>query len=1398
MVTPPRWLRAISLAAATTLIASALMVVSGATAQADVAPTSSTPSTVASSPLPTVQVDGVVWAQVVIGNTVYVGGNFTTAQPAGAAAGVGGVARANMLAYNLQTGALISSFAPGFNSQVRGLAASPDGSRLYAVGSFTKVNGVVHDRLVALNPTSGSVVPAFSPDLNGQALSVAVSSTTVYVGGQFTSADGVARGRAAAVRVSDGSLLPWAPSVPDHSVRALLVSPDSSKVVLGGDFLSVNGSSAPGYGMAAVDAINGTNLPWTVGQTVQDAGDKAAIFSLSSDGTNVYGTGFVAAPGGNLEGVFNASWADGSINWIEDCHGDTYGATAMNGVVYEVGHSHECQTVDSFPQTDPDWHFQRSLAYTVAATGTLGHNQYGGYADWAGQPAPTQLAWYPDIASGTFTGQSQGAWSATSAKGYLLLGGEFPTVNGQRQTGLARFATTAIAADTDGPRLTGTPFKPNVRSNAAGTATVSWRANYDRDDQTLKYDVFRNGDTTTPIYSTSAQSRDWFDRPVLSYTDRNLTPGASYSYQLKATDAAGNVSWGYSAAVTIASPKTALGAYDAAVLSDGAQNYWRLSDAAGATTAADTAGPDNLAVQTGVTFGGAGASQSGTSATFSGDSSGFASGQTIQRAPQTFSVEAWFKTTSTSGGRIVGFGSNNGTIDPTKSITSSNYDRQIYMDGSGRVSFGVWNGSGNVISSPSALNDGRWHHVVGTLGAGTQQFFVDGVRAGSLSNVVNAQDYYGYWRIGGDSTWAGSQWFSGAVADVAVYPAALSSTTVRSHWGLAGNVVAAAPKDAYGAAVFADAPDRYWRLDEPSGATSAADASGNGDIGAYSGGVNLGDPGALAGSTGSAATFDGTTGALASGQQMAGPTTYSAELWFKTTTDQGGKLIGFGNAQTGISSSYDRQVWMSRSGHLSFGTYTGQLNVVTTDGTFNDGAWHHVVATQGSDGMNLYVDGGLVGSNPQSQAQPYDGYWRVGGDNLDGWDDASRYFAGTIDEVAVYGTELSADRIRAHHDFGVGNQNVPPTAAFTSTAKNLTASFDAAGSTDTDGAVKTYAWVFGDGSTGDGVSPSHTYGAAGTYTVKLTVTDDGGASASASNKVTVTAPNAAPVASFTTSTSNLTASLDASASADADGTVKAYAWDFGDGSTGSGVTTSHDFAVAGTYAVKLTVTDDGGAIGTATKQVTVSAPAAQHLAADKFERIVTSGLGAADVGGNWTVDGTPSNYSVGSGAATLRTSKGTTLSGYLNSVSTADVNLSASFTVPALPVGANSWAGLVVRRTATDDYSGIFTITPTGAVSVQLLHGKTSLKSATVTGLKLSAGSIVHLRVQASGSAPTTLQARAWLGSGPEPATWQVSASDTTTALQASGGIGLRTYLGSGATNGPVGFAVDDLVADQP
>ncbi|HEU5486242.1 MAG TPA: hypothetical protein VFU98_15135, partial [Microlunatus sp.] len=184
--------RAWSVLVAATLVAGSLgAAVVAPRAEADSSPpVSGEPETVTADRLPTVQINGVVWDQVIVGNRVYVTGSFSQARPAGAAAGQNQTPRSNILAYDLTTGALITSWAPSLNAQGMAITASADGSRIFVGGDFTSVSGKARGRLVALDASSGAVIDGFNLSANSRVAALAVNGTRLYFGGTFTTVGG--------------------------------------------------------------------------------------------------------------------------------------------------------------------------------------------------------------------------------------------------------------------------------------------------------------------------------------------------------------------------------------------------------------------------------------------------------------------------------------------------------------------------------------------------------------------------------------------------------------------------------------------------------------------------------------------------------------------------------------------------------------------------------------------------------------------------------------------------------------------------------------------------------------------------------------------------------------------------------------------------------------------------------------------------------------------------------------------------------------------------------------------------------------------------------------------------------------------------------------------------------
>ena len=194
----------------------------------------------------------------------------------------------------------------------------------------------------------------------------------------------------------------------------------------------------------------------------------------------------------------------------------------------------------------------------------------------------------------------------------------------------------------------------------------------------------------------------------------------------------------------------------------------------------------------------------------------------------------------------------------------------------------------------------------------------------------------------------------------------------------------------------------------------------------------------------------------------------------------------------------------------------------------------------------------------------------------------------------------------------VAGDNRLPRAEFDWLCDDLTCRFTES-SSDADGEVAGWAWQFGDGASSTEREPTHRYAAPGTYTVTLTVTDDGGATDESSHSVNPSAPpttppsNQAPRAEFDISCQDLRCSF-TDRSTDADGSIQRREWGFGDGATSTQRNPSHTYDSPGQYDVVLVVTGQrwgrgqpdphrGAPISGA---AAASAPAVQQGAAGRF------------------------------------------------------------------------------------------------------------------------------------------------------------------------------------------------------
>ena len=963
---------------------------------------------------------GIVWALGASHGKVIAGGTFTQLIPP--SGGTGAPVNVNGLAIlDAETGAPDSCQLPlgSATSTVRAITVSPDGNTVYIAGEFGSVGGIGRSRVAAIDVVDCKVLPFVSALPSSTVRALAVKNNTLYMGGDFLTVGGQSRGRFAAVDATTGQLLGFQANV-DAPGRAVAVSPDGTKVAIGGDFFNVN--SAFSHSIAIVDATTGANLKTYSSTFLPSASVTKAIYS-GTDGR--FYVGNEGTGGGIFDGRFAVDWATGNQVWRDVCLGATQAVLEYQDTLYAASHAHNCSPIGSqMPGVQQDGWQDGKRNFFNAETADTGQ----------------MLGWSPNANDGIGEGLGPRAMvvatGATTGKDYLWYGGEFTKVNNATQQGLTRFGPDDL---TKPPTVT----QVAAQATSEGAIQLRWRSVVDTDDSELTYNVYRDG-SSSPIWTGGASSV-WWKRPQLSFVDTAVNPGESHSYRIRVSDGT-NLSPALSTAVSATAVAPAA-SYSATVRADSPKLYWGSTAAGtwleeeGASTS-DTRRPGGQLVGPTASADSPVADASG-SLSFNG-SSDYAWNDEYAKAPSTYTIESWIKTSTTRGGEIVGYGNGRPRTDTGATILSDLHDRTLYMENGGKVDFNVCSAgtvsscsTRNNLQTPTALNNGAWHQVVGSQGPNGMSLYVDGKLV--ASNAVTASwSYLGVWHLGGDqlngvTNRPTSNYFAGLIDNTSVYDGALGGNHVLQHFNAAGGTVTTQPRptDSYGGAVYDADPDLYWRLDETSGSTAKDFSYLGSRPGVYGSGVTKNQAGAVPGDAG-IKVVNSTSQTVGTTASAAAPKTYSAEAWFNTTSTTGGKILGFENTQTGNGTAFDKMVYMDSSGRLSFGTQNGTTSgtksVLTTTGSYRDGTWHQVVATQSSNGMKLYVDGALAASNAVTTSLNTAGYWRVGGGALTGWPNAATtYFTGGLDEFAVYPKELTAATVANHYGLGL-NDTVAPSA----------------------------------------------------------------------------------------------------------------------------------------------------------------------------------------------------------------------------------------------------------------------------------------------------------------------------------------------------------------------------------
>lgn len=265
-----------------------------------------------------------------------------------------------------------------------------------------------------------------------------------------------------------------------------------------------------------------------------------------------------------------------------------------------------------------------------------------------------------------------------------------------------------------------------------------------------------------------------------------------------------------------------------------------------------------------------------------------------------------------------------------------------------------------------------------------------------------------------------------------------------------------------------------------------------------------------------------------------------------------------------------------------------------------------IAVTPLSECFSVMLDGALSRDDDDDELTYQwifgDGTVRQGGRIVHDFKKAGRH---DLTLIVTDSSGFLANAGRLNQQVQINDPPVVMISAPTTVEPGMPVVFDGSGSRDTDGRIIDYRWDFGDGEKATGVTVEHRFAAAGRYSVRLVVEDDGKTLCSTSrtsHQVWVNAPPVARIDVKPVAAIDEPVTVDASKSVDSDGQIVHYQWDFGDGSSGSGQKTEHSWKHPGKYTIQLTITDDatvGNSEKTEKQTIVINAPPVPDIKAGR-------------------------------------------------------------------------------------------------------------------------------------------------------------------------------------------------------